>query len=88
MRLGMAIFALIAVVGSAAACAGAANPAGQSVSPAASAVAGAGFSYRPLPGNSVNAALPTDAPAAVRSMAPLRSCGAQILYSNIQNIGH
>jgi hypothetical protein len=81
MRLGMAILALIVVVGSAAACAGAASPAGPSVSSAASAVAGAGFSYRLLPGNSVTAALPTDAPLAVRSMAPLRSCGAQILFA-------
>jgi hypothetical protein len=78
MRLGMAALALIAVVGSAGACAGASNSAGASFSPAS--VAAAGPSYKPLPGNSVTAALPTDAPAAVRSMTPLRSCGAEILF--------
>jgi hypothetical protein len=78
MRLGMAALALIAVVGSAGACAGSSNPIGASA-PAAS-VAGAGPSYKPLPGNSVTAALPTDAPAAVRAMTPLRSCGAEILF--------
>ncbi len=83
----MAILALLAVVGAAAACAGAASPASPSVSSASSsgagagAGAGAGVSYSPLPGNSVTAALPTDAPSAVRSMTPLRSCGAEMLFA-------
>jgi len=77
MRVGIAALALIAVVGSAGACAGSSNSA--ATVPAAS-VAGAGPSYKPLPGNSVTASLPTDAPAAVRSMTPLRSCGAEILF--------
>ena len=83
MRLGMAILTLLAVVGTAAACAGAASPASPSGSSASSSGggAGAGVSYSPLPGNSVTAALPTDAPSAVRSMTPLRSCGAEILFA-------
>jgi len=75
MRLRTAIPALIAVLASVAACAG--TPA---TGPAASGSAGAAPAYSPLPGNSVVAALPTDAPASVLSMTPLRSCGAEILF--------
>ena len=37
-------------------------------------------SYSPVPGNSTSVALPSDAPAAVVSLAPVRSCGAEILF--------
>jgi hypothetical protein len=40
----------------------------------------AGFPLGPVPGNSVSAPLPTDAPAAVRSLAPLPSCGGEVLF--------
>jgi hypothetical protein len=38
------------------------------------------FDLGPVPGNSVDAPLPTDAPATVRGLAPLPSCGGQVLF--------
>jgi hypothetical protein len=38
------------------------------------------FDLRPVPGNSLNVPLPTDAPAVVRALAPLPSCGGQVLF--------
>ena len=45
-----------------------------------SAAGSASSPLGPVPGNSVTAPLPTDAPAAVRALAPLPSCGAEILF--------
>jgi hypothetical protein len=36
--------------------------------------------YSPLPGNSTTAPLPSDAPASVVALTPVRSCGAEILF--------
>lgn len=48
--------------------------------PNAASSAIATFPSGPVPGNSVTAPLPTDAPAAVRAFARLPSCGAEILF--------
>lgn len=36
--------------------------------------------YSPVPGDSTNVPLPSDAPAAVVDLAPVRSCGAEVLF--------
>lgn len=76
MRLRIVVPALIAVLGAMAACSGSSSPAGASGPPGASSVS----ARVPLPGNSVTAALPTDAPSGVLSLRQLRSCGAEILF--------
>jgi hypothetical protein len=38
------------------------------------------FDLRPVPGNSIAAPLPSDAPAVVRGLAPLPSCGGLVLF--------
>jgi hypothetical protein len=46
----------------------------------ASATATPTFDMGPVPGNSIIAPLPTDAPAVVRGLAPLPSCGGEVLF--------
>ena len=59
----------------------AAQGAGQSAGPASGAPSpGATLAKGPVPPNTVSAPLPTDAPATVRTLAPLPSCGGQILF--------
>ena len=79
VRFSFAIPSLLAVAAVVAACgssspAAVATPGGGSHSPAASVALG------PVPGNSVAVPLPTDAPASVRGLAILPSCGAEILF--------
>lgn len=58
-----------------ASCAGPLSP-----TPSAGAPAGGSFPLGRVAGNSITAPLPTDAPAVVKSLAPLPSCGAEILF--------
>jgi hypothetical protein len=79
MRSPILAVALVAVLGTlAAACAGGAAGS-QGASPTLAGTAPT-VAYSPLPGNSAAAPLPSDAPAAVRAMAVVRSCGAEILF--------
>ncbi len=57
---------------------GPAAPAGQTAQ--AAGASNAAFPTGPVPGNSVIAPLPTDAPGSVVRLAALPSCGAEILF--------
>jgi hypothetical protein len=77
MRLRILSPAIVLILVTAGACAGS-----QGGTPAAGTAAGNGSSasYSPVPGNSTSVPLPSDAPAEVVALAPVRSCGAEILF--------
>jgi hypothetical protein len=56
------------------------GPAVDTGAPGSVAPTGTPFPTWPVPGNSVTAPLPTDAPSAVRRLAPLTDCGAELLF--------
>jgi len=75
------IATLLFVVGlGAGACSGPAGSSSPASASSANAVDAAVASHVPLPGNSVTTPLPTDAPPSVVSRAPLRACGAEVLF--------
>jgi len=77
MRLRILTPAIVLVLVAAGACGGS-----QGGTPASGTPTGNGSSvaYSPVPGNSTSVPLPSDAPAAVVALAPVRSCGAEILF--------
>jgi hypothetical protein len=88
-RSGLAaVLALTAIVLSVALSSGAGSRAANVAPSATSETAGepgagspiAPFQLGEVPGNSAAAPLPTDAPAAVRGLATLPSCGAEVLF--------
>jgi hypothetical protein len=76
-RLARTLFFMLIVTAAVASC----SLSGTSTGPGAAPPAGAAsFPLGRVPGNSATAPLPTDAPAAVIALAPLPSCGAEILF--------
>ena len=74
MRLLIAAARVLVVAAFVAACGGSSGAGPSGPGPVATP------SVAPVPGNSVMAPLPTDAPASVRALAQLPSCGAEVLF--------
>jgi hypothetical protein len=82
MRLSCAVagIALAAVVVAACSSSGAAPSQANAGVPTGAASPSATFPLGPVPGNSVQAPLPTDAPTKIRTLSHLFSCGAEVLF--------
>jgi hypothetical protein len=81
-RVCLAAASVVAAVAACGASTGSRAPAGGESQPAGGTAGSTATAFPtwPVPGNSVAAPLPTDAPAAVRSLAPLTGCGAELVF--------
>ena len=81
MRLSIVATGLLVVAAVVAACGGSsASPFDEPSAAGSSAGSAAASLASPVPGNSVVVPLPTDAPAGVRALSALPSCGAEVLF--------
>jgi predicted small lipoprotein YifL len=85
MRSPFAAAVLLMVVAAAAACGDSSGPPPLPSDATAGAPTGS-FPLGPVPGNSVVLRLPSDAPAKVRAMPALKSCGSEVLFSEDEDI--
>ncbi len=85
MRSTFAAAALLMVLAAAAACGDSSGPPPLQSDGTAGAPTGS-FPLRPVPGNSVVLRLPSDAPAKVRALPALKSCGSEVLFSEDADI--
>jgi hypothetical protein len=85
MRSTFAAAALLIVLAVVAACGDSSGPPPSQSDGTAAAPTGS-FPLRPVPGNSVVLRLPSDAPAKVRALPALKSCGSEVLFSEDADI--